>query len=99
MKLIIALIIVLLTTSSCAMGMKPKITRERKDQDKLWRPCQNFEAEKPVGKLCNRVCTKRTKFKKRCKSWKTNVRDFSKKEDFMFFRSGSFIMIDEDQIL
>lgn len=71
---------------------------ERKEQDKLWRPCQDFETPDPVGKLCNRTCTNRKgKDDDKCKEWKTTVKDF--KLDFDFFRNGSFVMIDEDEFL
>ena len=82
--------------SACAMGIKRPELIERKEQDKLWRPCQDFEASEPVGKLCNRVCIKRVNDK--CESWKQNLKDFSKKEDFEFFRSSSFVFIDEDNL-
>lgn len=68
---------------------------ERKEQDKLWRPCQDFETQEPRGKLCNRVCTDRNN--RGCKKWKVIVKDFH--EHFYFFRAGSFIMIDEDEVL
>ncbi len=89
-------IILFLTLSACAMAPRAPDIMERKDQDKLWRPCQNFEIKdaSPVGKLCNRVCLKRTGSK--CESWKQNIMDFTNKDDFEFFRSGSFIFIDED---
>jgi len=95
------LIIVLLLLFYACSGVTRNLNRERKDQDKIWRPCQDFEVRKteskdPVGKLCNRVCTKRRG--RKCRAWKQNVRDFSKESDFNFFRNGSFIFIDEDSI-
>lgn len=69
---------------------------ERKLQDKLWRPCQDSETASPVGKLCNHTCVDRGANK--CKEWKTIVKDFSDKEEFLFFRNGTFVMIDEDEL-
>jgi len=75
---------------SCAMGSKPA----RKLQDKMYRPCQDFEVENPVGKLCN-VTYKRIEGK--TKKILT-VKDFNKREDFLFFRNGSFVFLDEDNL-
>lgn len=90
------LVLALLSLDACAMG-KSSVTRERKHQDKLWRPCQDFEDGNPIGKFCNRTCESRKRGA--CKKWKTTIRDFSKKEDFLFFRNNSSIMIDEDMFL
>ena len=81
---------------ACAMGGKSIKIAPRKDQDKMWRPCQDFEVQDPVGKLCNRTCSVISKGK--CKEWETKIKDMSKKEDFMFLRDGAFICIDEDRI-
>ena len=94
-KSILSLLLVLISFQSCAMGSKP-VTLERKDQDKLFRPCQDFEVSEPIGKLCNRVCIERSGSS--CSKWKTTVKDFSNKETFLWFRAGSFVMIDEDQV-
>lgn len=93
-----------LAIGACGMGGKPQRPRERKPQDKMWRPCEDFETASPVGKLCNRTCKERKRPRNgelvgKCKKWKTHIKDFSKKEDFLFFRNGSMVMIDEDQIL
>lgn len=73
---------------SCVAGgkksLRQELNRERKDQDKRWRPCQDFEAENPVGKLCNR------------RNGKSKVRDFCADKDFNFFRDNAAIMVDED---
>ena len=94
---IVGLLIGLTITAACSMGGKAYKVPERKPQDKMWRPCQDFETKDPIGKLCNRVCTKR--LGKKCKEWKINIKDFSKEEDFLWFRAGAFVMIDEDQVL
>lgn len=97
---LILLFTLLLSLNACAMGgkpIRPHKLPERKLQDKLWRPCQDFETPKPVGKFCNRVCKKRSS--RKCKEWKTNIRDFNNPEHFKFFRAGTFILIDEDQVL
>lgn len=97
---LILLLVLSFSLNACAMGgraPRPHKLPERKDQDKLWRPCQNFETPKPVGKFCNRVCKKRSG--RKCKEWKVNIRDFNNPDHFKFFRAGSFILIDEDQVL
>lgn len=96
-KNLILLLFMTISVNACAMGGKPYRVPERKAQDKMFRPCQNFETENPLGKLCNRTCAKRKG--KKCKQWKTTVKDFSDPEVFKWFRAGSFIMIDEDQVL
>ena len=87
----------LFSAFACAMGGKAYKPKPRKEQDKLWRACEDFEHKEPIGKLCNRTCVKRKGSK--CKKWKTTIKDFSKKDDFLFFRNGAFIFIDEDQVL
>lgn len=99
-KNITILISLLFSLNACSMGQRapePRDLPERKLQDKLYRPCQDFETSNPVGKFCNRVCKKRSGNK--CKDWKVNIMDFSKPDVFKFFRAGSFILIDEDQVL
>lgn len=99
-KQLILLVTLLLSLNACAMGSRPPKPRdlpERKLQDKLWRPCEDFEVANPVGKFCNRVCKKKSG--RKCKKWKTNIRDFNNPEHFKFFRAGTFILIDEDQVL
>lgn len=94
MKSLIMIIFICFSFSCISGGgrsLKPQLDRERKDQDKLWRPCQDFEVKNtetrnPVGKLCNRT------------KGKSKIKNFCKKEDFLFFRSGSFIVIDEDNL-
>lgn len=95
MKIFTAVLIASLINYSCAMSRKSKHI-ERKPADKLWRPCQDFETAQPIGKFCNRVCVKRSLG--RCKRFKTNVRDFSNKEDFLFFRNSAMVLVDEDSI-
>jgi hypothetical protein len=80
------------------------VRQERRPEDKLWRPCQDFEVKDltppdPVGKFCNRVCLKQKRSNGQCVEWKTNIKDFTKREDFLFFRSGTFILIDEDEAI
>lgn len=72
-------------------SMKPQLKRDRKDQDKLWRPCQDFEVKNtetrdPVGKLCSRS------------KGVSKVKDYCSVKDFNFFRDGTFIFIDEDSL-
>lgn len=83
---------------ACAMGERFPKTVERKDQDKIWRPCQDFETapDNPIGKFCNRVCKNRKGEK--CQEWKTNIKDASKADDFKFFRANTMILIDEDYV-
>lgn len=100
LKNIIIILFIFNSLTACAMGAKPPRPHklpERKMQDKLFRPCQDFEVANPVGKFCNRVCVKRSGLD--CKKWKTNVKDFTDPETFKFFRSSSFILIDEDEAL
>lgn len=87
----------LVSLAACAMGSKrPPI--ERKDEDKLWRACQDFEIQdgSPVGKLCNRTCINRKGGK--CTQWKQRSRNFCEQSDFEFYRASSFIFIDEDNL-
>ena len=84
--------------AACAMGGKvSRDTTARKDQDRLWRPCQDFE-DRRVGMVCTRRCIKRKRSGK-CESWQTKKRNFCESSDFQFFRSGSFVFIDEDNFL
>lgn len=84
--------------AACAMGGKvSRGTTARKDQDRLWRPCQDFEDQR-IGMVCTRRCIKRKRSGK-CESWQTKKRNFCESNDFQFFRSGSFIFIDEDNFL
>lgn len=92
----IAAAFLFMSLNSCAMGSKPYKAPERKLQDKLFRPCQDFETSNPIGKLCNRTCKKKSCTKE---EFTTIVKDFNDPETFKWFRAGSFIMIDEDQVL
>jgi len=104
MKSILFILLFTLSFGCSAMGgksvkLESQLSRERKPQDKIWRPCQDFEVNQtesrnPIGKLCNRVCLKRSGSS--CLRWKQNIKDFTIKDDFMFFRNGSFVFIDED---
>lgn len=87
------ILIILLSLEACAMGSK---SAPRKLQDKMFHLCQDYETEQPIGKVCNNTCIKR-EFGK-CKQWDRKVMDLRSKEDFEFFRSGAFILIDEDQL-
>ena len=90
-------ILVLVISVACAMGGKSY--PERKPQDKIWRACEDSETPDPVGKMCNRTCAHERKPGKKCKEFKINIKNFSEREDFLFFRNGAFIFIDEDQVL
>lgn len=87
---------------ACAGGAKYP-NPERKEQDKLWRPCQVFELQEaglPVGqtaRVCSRRCVKRESTKT-CSKWKTSMKDMADPVDYAFFRDGSFILIDEDNL-
>lgn len=90
--------ILLCSLAACAMGSKrPSI--ERKDEDRLWRACQNFEVtdgSSPIGKMCSRTCLKRKG--NNCQKWKQSVKNFCEPVDFEFYRAGSFVFIDEDNL-
>lgn len=101
MKLFIVLLIATFSLSACARGSKRpdfNVRQERKDADKIWRPCQDSEDLEPVGKLCNHVCIKISLDGNVCKEWKTNKKIFSLREDFLFFRDSTFVFIDEDNL-
>lgn len=70
----------------------------RKLQDKMWRPCQDFETKSAtaVGKLCSRRGEYSKKKKRRI--YKSVVKDFCSPQGFEFFRAGSFVFIDEDEL-
>ena len=94
---LVTIVFILFSALACAMGSKqPKI--ERKDADKMWRACQDFEVVtgSAIGKLCNRTCMHKNSGK--CSHWKQNVRDFNDPEDFNFFRDSSFIFINESHL-
>lgn len=100
---VLVAVLVLFSFYACSMGKRSPETRSiqaRKAQDKLWRPCQDSEAQSPVGKVCSRHCRKRKGNSPygKCLKWETKIKDFSKREDFLFFRNGSFIFIDEDNL-
>lgn len=94
---LIAMITMFCSNQACAMGGKS--VKPRKEQDKMWHFCQDFEMKyhnnlPAKGRVCNNTCT----FYKRgkCKNWQRNMKDLNKDEDFNFFRDGAFILIDED---
>ena len=74
----------------------------RKFENRRYRPCQDFEAEDPIGKFCFRYCVKYKFLRKKdsinCKIWKTDIKDFSKKDDFLAFRNSGFVIINEMSI-
>ena len=95
MKNLCILILMTISIECIAMGgkpsMKPQLDRERKDEDALWRPCQDFEVantetRNPVGKLCSR------------KKGKSKIKNFCSTKGFSFFRGGTFVFIDEDNL-
>ncbi len=100
MKTLIYLTLIFFSLNACARGSKRPdfdVREERKDQDKLWRPCQDSEASEPIGKVCNKVCIK-VKHSGECKEWKINVKNFAEKESFNFYRDAGFVLIDEDNL-
>ena len=96
MKLILIFILILITC--CASSM----VSLRKFPDRTYRPCQNFETEKPVGKFCYRYCVKyrfmRSDVSENCIKWETDVRDLSTDGDFEAFRAGGFILVNEKNV-
>lgn len=91
MRFVLVLTVLNLSFFACAMGGKPVI---RKEQDSIWRPCQDFEVSDPVGKLCNGYYEENKKKAQR----KVRSKDFCKEEDFNFFRSLGSVMLDEDML-
>lgn len=91
MKFLLLLTVLNLSFFACSMGGKPVL---RKEQDSIWRPCQDFEVPDPVGKLCNSYSLTR----KKKPEIERRVKDFCKKEDFDFFRSLGSVMLDEDML-
>lgn len=86
----------LLSLEACAKGAPPPVIR--KDEDKLWRPCQDTEVQNgsAVGKTCSKTCIQHKSGK--CIKWNVRTRNFCEKPDFEFFRNGTFILIDEDNL-
>ena len=85
--------------TACAKGAKMYRKPERNLQDKIYEPCLDSWVDgNPVGKFCNRTCVKRTKSGK-CKDnkFKTIQRNFCDPEVFKWYRSGSWLLIQEDQ--
>jgi putative hemolysin len=97
-----ALLITLFMTASltaCAMGRPLRETTPRKKADKAYRPCKKrWGVANPLGKFCNRRCLE-IKKRKGCIKWELNILDSMKQKDFDFMDNGSFILIDEDQVL
>ena len=93
---IVGLLTGLLIISACAMGGKPYDRPERNMQDKMFEPCQDSWTGEAQGKFCNRVCIDRQG--KKCKQWKTIVKNYCDPEVFKWFRAAGFILIDEDQV-
>lgn len=88
----IILIVTLLLLASCAFALlAPRPFHERR-----YRPCDAREVKDNVGKLCHRYCTKyrwlRADISENCVNWETDVKDFSKQEDFEAFRLGGFVL-------
>jgi hypothetical protein len=97
MKQALPIMVLLFSVFACAMGSKQPVI-ERKDQSKMWRPCQDFVIQygSPIGKLCTRTCINRDGDK--CNMWNQKNKDFNNKDDFEFFRDGSFVFISEDSL-
>lgn len=98
-RMIITMMMMLFCLEACAMGGKS--IKPRKMQDKMWHLCQDFEMQyhgnaDPKGKVCNNVCLKRKN--RSCKKWQRNMKDLNLEKDFLFFRNGAFVLIDEDQL-
>ena len=64
----------------------------RKFISRRYRPCEDFEVENSTGKLCFKYCVDRNFFGNQCKEWKWSIKDFNKREDFLQFRNGGFVM-------
>jgi len=97
--MVLSALMMMFCLEACAMGGKS--IKPRKNQDKMWHLCQDFEMKyhgktSPVGKVCNNVCLKRKG--RSCKSWQRNMMDLTIEKDFLFFRNGAFVLIDEDQL-
>lgn len=65
----------------------------------MFRPCQDFEVDAPVGFMCNRVCKKEKVFGSDCKEWKVIVKDMTNEQDFKFFRDAAYVCIPEEMLL
>ena len=96
-NLAINLIFILIGVACASGGRVKRETTARKDQDRLWRPCQDFEDNR-IGMVCSRRCIKRKRSGK-CEQFQTKKRNFCESKDFNFFRASSFIFIDEDNFL
>lgn len=71
----------------------------RKFEDRSYRPCRPFETENYIGHMCYRHCTKRKYFgSKKCKEWKTDIKDMTSKEGHELFMNGGFILINEKRV-
>ena len=73
---------------------------------RTYKPCldkypMNPQVENPIGKVCYRWCKKYRAFGKnqslKCKEWGMDVKDLTKKEDFIEFRAGNFGLINLDR--
>ena len=64
----------------------------RKFLSRRYRSCEDFEIDDPVGKFCFKYCVDRKFFGDECKKWKWDIKDYCKRDDFLQFRSGGFVM-------
>jgi hypothetical protein len=100
MKTIIIITLLFINLIGCAIAwLSPRNFSERR-----YRPCQDFEVEGGIStsKFCHRYCIKykplHTDISENCKEWTTDVKDMSKREDFLAFRDGGFVLINEQRI-
>lgn len=91
---ILLVIILLCIVESCALALlAPRAFTERR-----YRPCDTLEIPegKNVGKFCHRYCLKykflRADVSENCVKWETDIKDFTKVEDFEAFRAAGFVL-------
>lgn len=96
----IFILILLLVNFSCAIAwLSPRAFPERR-----YRPCQDFEVKdgNSTGKFCHHYCAKYKAFhsdiSENCKEWITDVKDLTTRADFLSFRDGGFVLINEQRI-
>jgi len=96
-KLFLGLFIGITISVACSMG-KTSYTRyyERKETDKMWRACQDFETPNSSKSICNKTCLKRDR-KGECKEWKRNIKTYET-DGHRFLRDGNFVCVPEHYI-
>jgi hypothetical protein len=100
MKTTLIVILLFVNLIGCAVAwLTPRSFPERR-----YRPCQDSEVQGGLstGKFCHRYCAKykalHTDISENCKDWVTDVKDMNKREDFLAFREGGFVLINEQRI-